>query len=102
MALETKNSGKPRQVRGTTAFKYRNLYVFGVFAVSGLSWFLFEQLPSTKILNEKIKNGYWDRTPEENYRLEMIKNNFNPDTKNLMQRKKEIMSKKDAFSPLKI
>jgi len=42
MALETKNSGKPRQVMGTTAYKYRNLYVFGVFAVSGLSWFLFE------------------------------------------------------------
>ncbi|KAF0760337.1 Uncharacterized protein FWK35_00021361, partial [Aphis craccivora] len=83
MAFEIKNSGKPRQVRGTTAYKYRNLYVFGVFAVSGLSWFLFEQLPSTKKLNEKIKNGYWDRTPEENYRLEMIKKNFNPDTKNL-------------------
>jgi len=42
MAFENKNSGKPRQVRGTTAYKYRNLYVFGVFAVSGLSWFLFE------------------------------------------------------------
>ncbi|CAI6360504.1 unnamed protein product [Macrosiphum euphorbiae] len=102
MAFETKNSGKPRQVRGTTAYKYRNLYVFGVFAVSGLSWFLFEQLPSTKKLNEQIKNGYWNRTPEENYRLEMIRKNFNPDTKNLKQRKDEVLSKKDDFSPIKI
>ncbi|CAH1726521.1 unnamed protein product [Aphis gossypii] len=102
MAFEIKNSGKPRQVRGTTAYKYRNLYVFGVFAVSGLSWFLFEQLPTTKKLNEKIKNGYWDRTPEENYRLEMIKNNFNPDTKNLKERKEEILSKNEDFVPIKI
>lgn len=102
MAFEIKNSGKPRQVRGTTAFKYRNLYVFGIFAVSGLSLFLFEQLPSAKKLNEQIQNGYWDRTAEDNYRLEMIKNNFNPDTKNLKQRKEEIMSKKDDFTPLKI
>lgn len=42
MAFEIKNSGKPRQVRGTTAYKYRNLYAFGVLAVSGLSWWLFE------------------------------------------------------------
>jgi len=59
-------------------------------------------LPYTKKLNEKIKNGYWDRTPEENYRIEMIKNNLNPDTKNLMQRRKEIMSKTEEFSPIKI
>jgi hypothetical protein len=42
MAFEIKNPGKPRQVRGTNAYKYRNLFVFGVFAFSGLSWFLFE------------------------------------------------------------
>ncbi|XP_026804830.1 uncharacterized protein LOC113548247 [Rhopalosiphum maidis] len=102
MAFEIKNSGKPRQVRGTTAYKYRNLYAFGVLAVSGLSWWLFEQLPSTKILNEKIKNGYWDRTPEENYRLEMIKKNLNPEIKNLKDRKDEIMSKKEDFIPIKI
>lgn len=64
--------------------------------------FFYRQLPSTKKLNEKIKNGYWDRTPEENYRLEMIKKNFNPDTKNLKDRKEEIMSKKENFVPIKI
>lgn len=42
MAYEIKKPSKPRQVRGTTAYKYRNWFVFGIFAASGLSWLLFE------------------------------------------------------------
>ncbi|XP_025405915.1 uncharacterized protein LOC112680128 [Sipha flava] len=101
MAFEIKNPGKPRQVRGTNAYKYRNLFVFGVFAFSGLSWFLFEQLPTTKRLKEKIYSGYWDRTPEDNYRLEMIKRNLNPDMKDLMAKRAEL-SKKEPIVPIKV
>lgn len=42
MAFEIKNTGKPRQVRGTTAYKYRNWFAFGVLAASGFTWFLYE------------------------------------------------------------
>lgn len=44
MALENniKPPSKPRQVRGTVAYKYRNLFAFGVLACSGFSWFVFE------------------------------------------------------------
>ncbi|VVC41567.1 Hypothetical protein CINCED_3A001721 [Cinara cedri] len=92
MAFEIKNSGKPRQVRGTSAYKYRNLFALGILAASGFTWFLYEQLPATKRLTEKIYSGYWDRTPEEKYRIEMIKRNLNPDTKDLMLKRAEILS----------
>lgn len=63
---------------------------------------VFRQLPLTKKLVERINSGYWDRTSEEQYRLEMIKRNFNPNTKDLMQRKNELMSKSDPIEPIKI
>lgn len=42
MAFEIKNPGKPRQVRGTPAYKYRNWFAFGVLAFSGLTWGFYE------------------------------------------------------------
>lgn len=55
----------------------------------------YRNLPKTKKLKERINNGYWDRTPEENYRLEMIRNNLSPDTKDLMRRKAEMLSRNE-------
>jgi len=52
-------------------------------------------LPSTKRVKERIYSGYWDRTPEDQYRLEMIKRNLNPDTKDLLRRKEELMTRKE-------
>lgn len=52
-------------------------------------------MPYTKKLKERINSGYWDRTPEENYKLEMIKRNLCPDTKDLMQRRAEILSRNE-------
>lgn len=64
--------------------------------------YVFRQLPLTKKLVERINSGYWDRTSEEEYRLEMIKRNFSPNTKDLMHRKNELMSKSDPAEPIKI
>lgn len=64
-------------------------------------FFFYRQLPSTKRLKEKIYSGYWDRTTEDNYRLEMIKRNLNPDMKDLMAKREEL-SKKDPIVPIKV
>jgi len=66
-------------------------------------FYFYRNLPSTKRLKERINSGYWDRTPEEEYRLEMIKRNLNPDTKDLLHRKNELMTRKeDPIEPIKI
>lgn len=49
-------------------------------------------MPATKRLKEKINNGYWDRTPQEEFRLQMIKRNLNPDIEDLMHKRSEILS----------
>lgn len=71
-----------------------------------LNWFVlflfYRQLPATKRLEERINNGYWDQTPEEKQRIEMIRRNLNPDTKNLLLKKADIMSKSEPFEPIKI
>lgn len=87
MAYENKNSSKPRQVRGTTAYKYRNLFVFGIFAVSGLSWYLFEWVifflyfslkmftgcfAVSVFINNVFKNGYNTIKQDLNYFLKNI------------------------------
>lgn len=64
--------------------------------------FLFRQLPYTKRVTERIYSGYWDRSPEANYRLEMIKRNLNPDSKDLMKRKADILAKNEPIEPIKI
>lgn len=64
--------------------------------------YFYRQIPYTKKIVERINSGYWDRTPEEEYRLEMIKRNLSPDTKDLMERKKEIMSKSDPIKTIEI
>ncbi|XP_050525228.1 uncharacterized protein LOC126896466 [Daktulosphaira vitifoliae] len=95
MAIETRNSGKPRQVRGTPAYKYRNIFVFGTLAFSGLSWLIYDLLPPTKKLKERIQNGMFDRTAEQEHRMELFRRNLNPDQKDLMMKKAEIMYRKE-------
>lgn len=65
-------------------------------------FYIFRQLPSTKRLKERINSGYWNRTPEEEYRIEMIKRNLSPDTKDLIERKDKILATSEPFTPIKI
>lgn len=53
---------------------------------------MFRLLPTTRRLKDKINSGYWDQTPEEKYRLEMIKRNLNPDRSDLMLKRAEILA----------
>lgn len=66
-------------------------------------FYFYRNLPTTKKIKERIYSGYWDRSPEESYRIEMIKRNLSPDTKDLLRRKEELMTRKeDPITPIKI
>lgn len=65
-------------------------------------FFFCRNLPFTRRIKERINSGYWDRTPEEEYRLEMIKRNLNPDSKDLLRRRDEILTKNEPIEQLKI
>lgn len=76
------------------ALLYEELYLLVTY-FEAIFVYCSRQLPASKKIVEQINAGYWDRSDEESYRLEMIRRNLTPDTKDLLRRKTELMSKKE-------
>ncbi|XP_045468238.1 uncharacterized protein LOC123676402 [Harmonia axyridis] len=64
---------KPRVISGTPLNRTINLISLGIFACSGICWYLYEMWPQSKKVHKSLLEGKFDDSPESKFRLQSMR-----------------------------